>query len=73
MESGISSLLSISVDFENSHLFFPTIISWIMAVLFAIVLVAKVAPFLVAVKRGERSLPIVGEPMDGWRFSARLR
>ncbi|SBR45037.1 MULTISPECIES: tripartite tricarboxylate transporter TctB family protein [unclassified Halomonas] len=72
MESGISSLLSISVDFENSHLFFPTIISWIMAVLFAIVLVAKVAPFLVAVKRGERSLPIVGEPMDGWRFFGTL-
>lgn len=72
MESGLSSLLSVSIDFETSHLYFPTIISWIMAGLFAVILVTKVAPFLVAVKRGERTLPIVGEPMDGWRFFGTL-
>ncbi len=72
MESGLSRLLSVSIDFETSHLYFPTIISWIMAGLFAVILVTKVAPFLVAVKRGERTLPIVGEPMDGWRFFGTL-
>ncbi|SFU63593.1 tripartite tricarboxylate transporter TctB family protein [Halomonas korlensis] len=72
MESGLSSLLSVSIDFETSHLYFPRIIHWIMAGLFAVILVTKVAPFLVAVKRGERTLPIVGEPMDGWRFFGTL-
>lgn len=72
MESGLSSLLSISIDFETSHLFFPTIIHWVLALLFIAVLVTKTAPFLVAVKRGERTLPIIGEHMDGVRFFGTL-
>lgn len=72
MEPGLSSLLSVSIDFETSHLFFPTIIHWIMAGLFALILVTKVVPFLAAVKRGERSLPILGESMDGFRFFGTL-
>lgn len=72
MESGLSRLLSVSIDFETSHLYFPTIIHWIMAGLFAVILVTKVAPFLVAVKRGERTLPIVRESMDGFRFFGTL-
>ncbi|GGX96402.1 hypothetical protein GCM10007160_24980 [Litchfieldella qijiaojingensis] len=72
MESGLSSLLSVSIDFETSHLFFPTIIHWIMAGLFVLILVTKVVPFLAEVKRGERTLPIVGEPMDAFRFFGTL-
>lgn len=41
MESGLSSLLSVSIDFETSHLFFPRIIHWIMAGLFALILVTR--------------------------------
>lgn len=72
MESGLTSLLSVSIDFETSHLFFPRIIHWMMGGLFALILLTKVAPFLVAVKRGERTLPIVGEPMDRFRFFGTL-
>lgn len=72
MNSDLSSLFSVSIDFETSHLFFPTIIHWILGILFAIVFITKVSPFLVAVKRGERSLPIFGEPMDGFRFFGTL-
>lgn len=72
MESGLSKLLSVSIDFETSHLFFPTIIHWVMAGLFLVILVTKVAPFLAAVRRGERTLPILGESMDAWRFFGTL-
>ncbi|MGQ4877972.1 tripartite tricarboxylate transporter [Billgrantia sp. LNSP4103-1] len=72
MESGLSNLLSVSIDFGTSHLFFPTIIHWILAGLFAAILVTKVVPFLAAVRRGERTLPIVGESMDGVRFFGTL-
>ena len=72
MESGLSSLLSVSIDFETSHLFFPTIIHWIMAILFALILVMKVVPFMAAVKRGERTMPIIGEARDNFRFFGTL-
>ncbi|MGQ0333994.1 tripartite tricarboxylate transporter TctB family protein [Halomonas elongata] len=72
MESGLSSLLSVSIDFETSHLFFPHIIHWLMAGLFAVILVFNVAPFLAAVRRGERTLPILGESMDKFRFFGTL-
>lgn len=72
MESGLSSLLSVSIDFESSHLFFPKIIHWVMAGLFALILVTKVAPFMAAVKRGERTMPIVGETRDNFRFFGTL-
>ncbi|MDQ7727746.1 tripartite tricarboxylate transporter TctB family protein [Halomonas sp. SpR8] len=72
MESGLSSLLSVSIDFETSHLFFPKVINWLMAGLFVLILVTKVAPFMAAVKRGERTLPIVGEARDNFRFFGTL-
>ncbi|MDQ7734712.1 tripartite tricarboxylate transporter TctB family protein [Halomonas sp. SpR1] len=72
MESGLSSLLSVSIDFETSHLFFPRIISWLMAGLFVLILATKVAPFMAAVKRGERTLPILGESRDNFRFFGTL-
>ncbi|MGP9500454.1 tripartite tricarboxylate transporter TctB family protein [Halomonas sp. 86] len=65
MESG---LFSVSIDFGTSHLFFPTIIHWILGGLFALILITKVAPFMAAVKRGERTLPIIGESRDNFRF-----
>ncbi|WP_277810126.1 tripartite tricarboxylate transporter TctB family protein [Chromohalobacter canadensis] len=68
MESGLTSLLSVSIDFETSHLFFPHIINWLMGGLFALILVFKVVPFLAAVRRGEETLPILGESMDKFRF-----
>ncbi|MGQ7245709.1 tripartite tricarboxylate transporter TctB family protein [Halomonas sp. V046] len=72
MESGPTSPLSVSIDFETSHLFFPTIIHWVLAILFALVLVLRVVPFFAAVRRGEKCLPIIGESMDGWRFFGTL-
>ncbi|WP_280540312.1 tripartite tricarboxylate transporter TctB family protein [Chromohalobacter sp. 11-W] len=68
MESGLTSLFSVSIDFETSHLFFPHIINWLMGGLFALILVFKVVPFLAAVRRGEETLPILGESMDKFRF-----
>ncbi|EPC01408.1 tripartite Tricarboxylate transporter (TTT) small transmembrane protein [Litchfieldella anticariensis FP35 = DSM 16096] len=72
MESGLSTLLSVSIDFETSHLFFPRIIHWLLACLFLLVLVFRVIPFLAAVRRGEHSLPIIGESMDVLRFFGTL-
>lgn len=72
MESGLTSLLSVSIDFETSHLFFPRIIHWLMGGLFALVLVLRVLPFFAAVRRGERTLPILGESMDKFRFFGSL-
>lgn len=72
MESGLSTLLSVSIDFETSHLFFPRIVHWLLVCLFLLILAFRVMPFLAAVKRGDRALPIVGESMDGFRFFGTL-
>lgn len=72
MESGATSPLVVSIDFETSHLFFPTIIHWVLAVLFIMIVVFRLAPFLAAVRRGERTLPIVSEPMDKFRLVGTL-
>ncbi|MDN3525771.1 tripartite tricarboxylate transporter TctB family protein [Halomonas sabkhae] len=72
MESGLTSLLDVSINFETSHLFFPRIIHWVIAVLFVIILVVHTIPFLLAVKRGEKTLPILGETMDKFRFFGSL-
>lgn len=69
MESG---LLSVSIDFETSHLFFPAIIHWILGGLFAVILLTKVIPFMAAVKRGEQTLPIIGESRDNFRLFGTL-
>ncbi|MDR5904808.1 tripartite tricarboxylate transporter TctB family protein [Franzmannia qiaohouensis] len=68
MESGLSSLLNVSIDFGTSHLFFPRIVTWIMVGLFGVVLVTKMLPFLSAVRRGEKTMPIIGESRDNYRF-----
>ncbi|MBY6109149.1 tripartite tricarboxylate transporter TctB family protein [Halomonas sp. DP1Y21-3] len=67
-----TSPLSVSIDFDSSHLFFPTIIHWVLALLFALIVVFRLVPFFAAVKRGERTLPIIGESMDGFRFFGTL-
>lgn len=72
MEASSNSPLSVSIDFETSHLFFPHIIHWVLAVLFVLVLLFRVAPFLAAVKRGEKALPILGESRDNFRFFGTL-
>ncbi|WP_136252998.1 tripartite tricarboxylate transporter TctB family protein [Onishia niordana] len=72
MEPGLTSLLSVSIDFETSHLFFPRIIHWLMGGLFALILVLRILPFLASVRRGERTLPILGESFDKFRFFGSL-
>ncbi len=72
MESGSTSPLAVSIDFETSHLFFPSIIHWLLAILFVFILMLRVVPFLAAVRRGEKTLPIIGESMDGFRFFGTL-
>ncbi|MBP5979244.1 MAG: tripartite tricarboxylate transporter TctB family protein [Halomonas sp.] len=63
-----SDLLSVSIDFETSHLYFPNLVHWILGILFAVILVTRMVPFMAAVKRGERTLPIIGESRDSRRF-----
>lgn len=67
-----SNLLSVSIDFETSHLFFPYIVHWLLTGLFLLILVTKVVPFMATVKRGERTLPIIGEARDSKRFFGTL-
>lgn len=68
MEEGLFSFLSVSIDFERSHLFFPRIINWLMGILFALILIFRVRPFLADVRAGRKGLPFVHEDIDKLRL-----
>jgi hypothetical protein len=68
MEEGLFSFLSVSIDFERSHLYFPRIVHWVLAILFALILIFRVRPFLADVRAGRKRLPFVHEDIDKLRL-----
>lgn len=63
-----SNLFSVSIPFEQSHLFFPRIIHWLLAMMLLMIVVFQGVPYLRAVREGRKTLPFVGQPFDKIRF-----
>lgn len=63
-----SDLLAVSIDFDQSHLFFPRIIHWLLLIMLVTIVLKQGLPYLREVRSGNKSLPFVGEPMDWLRF-----
>jgi tellurite resistance protein TehA-like permease len=68
MGNGSSSLFEISIDFEQSHLFFPTIVMWILLLLLAVIFIVYGIPFIRAVGRREKTLSFSLKHFDKLRF-----
>lgn len=69
---GDSELFTVTIVFEQSHLFFPRIIHWVLLLLFLLILVFVGRPYLQAVKSGSRSLPFTEGQFDQFRFFGTL-
>jgi hypothetical protein len=65
---GISELFAVSIDFDQSHLFFPRIIHWLLLIMLVTIVLTRGIPYLRAVRSGTRSLPFTDGPFDGPRF-----
>ena len=68
MGKGLSSLFEISIDFKESHMFFPTIVMWVLLLLLTIIFIVYGVPFLLNLKKGKRSLSFSAEHIDKLRL-----
>lgn len=72
MENSSSSLLAIKIDFEQSHIFFPTIIIWTLAILLVLILIFNGIPYLRSLLNGERTLSLSLDHVDKIRLPGTL-
>jgi len=68
----ISELFAVSIEFDQSHLFFPRIIHWLLAIMLVLIVLTQGLPYLREVHSGRRTLPFAGGPFDGLRFFGTL-
>lgn len=68
MEAGLFSFHKISIDFQESHLFFPTIISWVVAILAGIIFLVYGIRFIRDVASGSRKPRFFVENYDKFRL-----
>ena len=72
MKSGLSSLLKIHIDFQQSHTFFPTIVTWVMGMLLVAIFVVYGIPYIRSVSRGERKISFSMRNIDTFRLLGTL-
>ena len=65
---GISDMFTVSIVFEQSHLFFPRIIHWLLLIQLLLIAVFLGRPYLREVTTGTRSLPFTDGHFDRFRF-----
>lgn len=65
---GISDIFTVSIVFEQSHLFFPRIIQWLLLIQLLLIAVFVGRPFLREVSAGTKSLPFTAGHFDRLRF-----
>lgn len=68
MGDSFSNLLSVNIDFEQSHLFFPKIITWLLLLLFLMIVVLYGVKLLKDVKEGRRRIRFFEENFDKIRL-----
>lgn len=72
MENSSSSLLSVKINFAQSHTFFPTIVIWTLVLLLVLLFIFNGIPYLKALKNGEKSLNFSLENVDMIRLPGTL-
>lgn len=68
MGDSVSNLLLIKIDFDQSHMFFPRIIMWLLLLLFLLIVILYGGQFLKDVRAGRRSLRFFEENYDKIRL-----
>ncbi|WP_170149991.1 tripartite tricarboxylate transporter TctB family protein [Kushneria sinocarnis] len=71
MSNGLYSLFDISVDFDQSHLFFPRLVSWALVIVFLLILITRARPILQALTDRSRGV-IFDRHTDRFRFAGTM-
>ncbi|WP_251976304.1 tripartite tricarboxylate transporter TctB family protein [Salinicola avicenniae] len=72
MESHWLSLLDVSIDFDQSHLFFPRIVTWVLVILLGLILVTRYRRVMPGIQRAGRVLAGREGHFDHKRFFGTL-
>lgn len=72
MESSFLSLFNVTINFEQSHLFFPRIITWILLVMLGIILVRERSAIMPGLKRAGKAVFTGAGGFDRFRFFGTL-
>ena len=68
MDKGISSLFKVTIDFDQSHLFFPKLVTWFLLLQLVVILLVYGIPYIRDVRSGKRASPFSGVKYDFLRF-----
>ncbi len=72
MDEGFSSLFKVSVDFNQSHLFFPKIVTIVLLLLLMVIFLVKGIPYLRDLRRGKRTFSFSVKQIDKLRFGGTI-
>lgn len=72
MENLFSSLLEIKIDFDQSHIFFPTIVAWTLAFLFLLIMFFNGIPYIRSYLNGTRTINFSFAHIDKIRLPGTL-
>ena len=68
MDNDASSLFNVTIDFDQSHLFFPMIVQWVLLILLVAIILIYGPGYIRDVRAGRKKLPFQGIPFDYLRF-----
>ncbi|MCB1527368.1 MAG: tripartite tricarboxylate transporter TctB family protein [Hyphomicrobiaceae bacterium] len=68
----LNSLLKVQINFDQSHLFFPSIIHWLILILFGVIFIVQIVPFARDVASGKQAFVFAPEGFDSIRFFGAL-
>jgi len=68
MDKGLASLFKVSIDFNQSHLLFPKIVTWLLLLQLAAIFLLYGIPYIRDIRRGKRTSPLAGAQCDNLRF-----
>ena len=72
MEDGISSLLDVKINFDESHTYFPTIVLWVLLCLLLLIFIFNGIPYLRDLKSGKRQVKFSVARVDKLRLLGTL-
>lgn len=72
MENGLSSLFTVTINFKESHTFFPTIVIWVLLFLLLLIFLVHGVPYLRDLRSGKRKLTFTTAHMDKLRLIGTL-
>ena len=68
MDSGQSSFFQVAIDFDKSHMFFPTIVIYFLLFLLALIFIIYGIPKIKRLRNGEEKLRFSAAHVDKLRF-----